>query len=160
LQQPSSPFVAGRRGRNSRVRCILPFNFARGQSEDLPAPRPPRRNFVYGIHPASKGIHLRFRRLGCSRRLALVRTGRMFPASTESLGLFKGPAVKNAVIGPVRRPMAASLPKAPALPPPSNPSTLHAKQQNLSYFLNLVHRQAARTLVSIILSTATIFVRP
>ncbi|MDB5417288.1 MAG: NAD-specific glutamate dehydrogenase protein [Phenylobacterium sp.] len=78
------------------VKPYISFKVASGQLTDLPAPKPFREIFVWGV--GVEGVHLRF---GPVARGGLRWSDRRDDFRTEVLGLVKAQQVKNAVIVPV-----------------------------------------------------------
>jgi len=74
----------------------ISFKVASGELADLPAPKPFREIFVWGVNV--EGVHLRF---GPVARGGLRWSDRRDDFRTEVLGLVKAQQVKNAVIVPV-----------------------------------------------------------
>ncbi|MDB5448838.1 MAG: NAD-specific glutamate dehydrogenase protein, partial [Phenylobacterium sp.] len=74
----------------------ISFKVASGELADLPAPKPFREIFVWGVDV--EGVHLRF---GPVARGGLRWSDRRDDFRTEVLGLVKAQQVKNAVIVPV-----------------------------------------------------------
>jgi glutamate dehydrogenase len=74
----------------------ISFTVASGELPDLPAPKPFREIFVWGVNV--EGVHLRF---GPVARGGLRWSDRRDDFRTEVLGLVKAQQVKNAVIVPV-----------------------------------------------------------
>jgi glutamate dehydrogenase len=74
----------------------ISFKVASGELADLPAPKPYREIFVWGVNV--EGVHLRF---GPVARGGLRWSDRRDDFRTEVLGLVKAQQVKNAVIVPV-----------------------------------------------------------
>ncbi len=74
----------------------ISFKVASGELADLPAPKPHREIFVWGVNV--EGVHLRF---GPVSRGGLRWSDRRDDFRTEVLGLVKAQQVKNAVIVPV-----------------------------------------------------------
>ena len=74
----------------------ISFKVASGELVDLPAPKPYREIFVWGVNV--EGVHLRF---GPVARGGLRWSDRRDDFRTEVLGLVKAQQVKNAVIVPV-----------------------------------------------------------
>ncbi|HEX5262981.1 MAG TPA: NAD-glutamate dehydrogenase domain-containing protein, partial [Phenylobacterium sp.] len=74
----------------------IAFKVASGELADLPAPKPYREIFIWGVNV--EGIHLRF---GPVARGGLRWSDRRDDFRTEVLGLVKAQQVKNAVIVPV-----------------------------------------------------------
>jgi glutamate dehydrogenase len=74
----------------------ISFKAASGELADLPAPKPYREIFVWGVNV--EGVHLRF---GPVARGGLRWSDRRDDFRTEVLGLVKAQQVKNAVIVPV-----------------------------------------------------------
>jgi glutamate dehydrogenase len=74
----------------------ISFKIASGELADLPAPKPFREIFVWGVNV--EGVHLRF---GPVARGGLRWSDRRDDFRTEVLGLVKAQQVKNAVIVPV-----------------------------------------------------------
>jgi len=74
----------------------ISFKVASGELADLPAPKPHREIFVWGVNV--EGVHLRF---GPVARGGLRWSDRRDDFRTEVLGLVKAQQVKNAVIVPV-----------------------------------------------------------
>ena len=84
------------KGTDGRPKPMLAFKFDPQLLDGLPAPRPFREIYVYGVEV--EGIHLRF---GKVARGGLRWTDRAQDYRTEVLGLVKAQQVKNAVIVPV-----------------------------------------------------------
>jgi glutamate dehydrogenase len=78
------------------VKPYISFKVASGELADLPAPKPFREIFVWGVNV--EGVHLRF---GPVARGGLRWSDRRDDFRTEVLGLVKAQQVKNAVIVPV-----------------------------------------------------------
>jgi glutamate dehydrogenase len=81
---------------DGRPKPYISFKVASGQLADLPAPKPFREIFVWGVNV--EGVHLRF---GPVARGGLRWSDRRDDFRTEVLGLVKAQQVKNAVIVPV-----------------------------------------------------------
>jgi glutamate dehydrogenase len=79
-----------------RPKAWISFKVASGELADLPAPKPFREIFVWGVDV--EGVHLRF---GPVARGGLRWSDRRDDFRTEVLGLVKAQQVKNAVIVPV-----------------------------------------------------------
>ena len=79
-----------------RPKPYISFKVASGELTDLPAPKPFREIFVWGVDV--EGVHLRF---GPVARGGLRWSDRRDDFRTEVLGLVKAQQVKNAVIVPV-----------------------------------------------------------
>ncbi len=77
-------------------KAYISFKVASGELADLPAPKPYREIFVWGVNV--EGVHLRF---GPVARGGLRWSDRRDDFRTEVLGLVKAQQVKNAVIVPV-----------------------------------------------------------
>jgi glutamate dehydrogenase len=78
------------------VKPYISFKVASGELIELPAPKPFREIFVWGVNV--EGVHLRF---GPVARGGLRWSDRRDDFRTEVLGLVKAQQVKNAVIVPV-----------------------------------------------------------
>ncbi len=83
-------------GADGQPKPYISFKVASGQLADLPAPKPYREIFVWGVNV--EGVHLRF---GPVARGGLRWSDRRDDFRTEVLGLVKAQQVKNAVIVPV-----------------------------------------------------------
>ncbi|MGZ6019384.1 MAG: NAD-glutamate dehydrogenase domain-containing protein, partial [Phenylobacterium sp.] len=83
-------------GPDGQPKPYISFKVASGQLADLPAPKPYREIFVWGVNV--EGVHLRF---GPVARGGLRWSDRRDDFRTEVLGLVKAQQVKNAVIVPV-----------------------------------------------------------
>ncbi len=83
-------------GEDGAPKPYISFKVASGQLADLPAPKPYREIFVWGVDV--EGVHLRF---GPVARGGLRWSDRRDDFRTEVLGLVKAQQVKNAVIVPV-----------------------------------------------------------
>jgi glutamate dehydrogenase len=83
-------------GADGAPKAYISFKVASGELPDLPAPRPFREIFVWGVNV--EGVHLRF---GPVARGGLRWSDRRDDFRTEVLGLVKAQQVKNAVIVPV-----------------------------------------------------------
>ncbi|WP_395674553.1 NAD-glutamate dehydrogenase domain-containing protein, partial [Phenylobacterium sp.] len=83
-------------GEGGAPKPYISFKVASGQLADLPAPKPFREIFVWGVNV--EGVHLRF---GPVARGGLRWSDRRDDFRTEVLGLVKAQQVKNAVIVPV-----------------------------------------------------------
>jgi len=83
-------------GEDGAPKAYISFKVASGDLADLPAPRPYREIFVWGVNV--EGVHLRF---GPVARGGLRWSDRRDDFRTEVLGLVKAQQVKNAVIVPV-----------------------------------------------------------
>ena len=83
-------------GPDGRPKPYISFKVASGELADLPAPKPYREIFVWGVNV--EGVHLRF---GPVARGGLRWSDRRDDFRTEVLGLVKAQQVKNAVIVPV-----------------------------------------------------------
>ena len=83
-------------GADGNPKPYISFKVASGQLADLPAPKPYREIFVWGVNV--EGVHLRF---GPVARGGLRWSDRRDDFRTEVLGLVKAQQVKNAVIVPV-----------------------------------------------------------
>src|SRR5207344_1136266 len=81
---------------DGRPKPYIAFKVASGELADLPAPKPFREIFVWGVNV--EGVHLRF---GPVARGGLRWSDRRDDFRTEVLGLVKAQQVKNAVIVPV-----------------------------------------------------------
>jgi glutamate dehydrogenase len=81
---------------DGRPKPYISFKVASGELADLPAPKPFREIFVWGVNV--EGVHLRF---GPVARGGLRWSDRRDDFRTEVLGLVKAQQVKNAVIVPV-----------------------------------------------------------
>jgi glutamate dehydrogenase len=81
---------------NGEPKSYISFKVASGELADLPAPKPYREIFVWGVNV--EGVHLRF---GPVARGGLRWSDRRDDFRTEVLGLVKAQQVKNAVIVPV-----------------------------------------------------------
>ncbi|HEY8573512.1 NAD-glutamate dehydrogenase [Phenylobacterium sp.] len=79
-----------------QAKPYISFKVASGELADLPAPKPYREIFVWGVNV--EGVHLRF---GPVARGGLRWSDRRDDFRTEVLGLVKAQQVKNAVIVPV-----------------------------------------------------------
>ncbi|MGV8937660.1 MAG: NAD-glutamate dehydrogenase [Allorhizobium sp.] len=84
------------KGADGKPKPMLAFKFDPQLLDGLPAPRPFREIYVYGVEV--EGIHLRF---GKVARGGLRWSDRAQDYRTEVLGLVKAQQVKNAVIVPV-----------------------------------------------------------
>jgi len=84
------------RNQDGSPKAMLAFKFDPMLVDGLPAPRPFREIFVYGVEV--EGVHLRF---GKVARGGLRWSDRAEDYRTEVLGLVKAQQVKNAVIVPV-----------------------------------------------------------
>ncbi|MET0271913.1 MAG: NAD-glutamate dehydrogenase domain-containing protein, partial [Phenylobacterium sp.] len=83
-------------GADGQPKPYISFKVASGELADLPAPKPFREIFVWGVNV--EGVHLRF---GPVARGGLRWSDRRDDFRTEVLGLVKAQQVKNAVIVPV-----------------------------------------------------------
>jgi glutamate dehydrogenase len=83
-------------GPDGRPKPYISFKVASDELTDLPAPKPYREIFVWGVNV--EGVHLRF---GPVARGGLRWSDRRDDFRTEVLGLVKAQQVKNAVIVPV-----------------------------------------------------------
>ncbi len=83
-------------GDDGEPKPYISFKVASGELVDLPAPKPYREIFVWGVNV--EGVHLRF---GPVARGGLRWSDRRDDFRTEVLGLVKAQQVKNAVIVPV-----------------------------------------------------------
>src|SRR6202012_926282 len=83
-------------GADGAPKPYISFKVASGELADLPAPKPYREIFVWGVNV--EGVHLRF---GPVARGGLRWSDRRDDFRTEVLGLVKAQQVKNAVIVPV-----------------------------------------------------------
>ncbi|WP_407072668.1 NAD-glutamate dehydrogenase [Phenylobacterium sp.] len=83
-------------GPDGEPKPYISFKVASGELADLPAPKPYREIFVWGVNV--EGVHLRF---GPVARGGLRWSDRRDDFRTEVLGLVKAQQVKNAVIVPV-----------------------------------------------------------
>ena len=83
-------------GADGKPKPYISFKVASGELADLPAPKPYREIFVWGVNV--EGVHLRF---GPVARGGLRWSDRRDDFRTEVLGLVKAQQVKNAVIVPV-----------------------------------------------------------
>ncbi|HLZ74308.1 NAD-glutamate dehydrogenase [Phenylobacterium sp.] len=83
-------------GADGNPKPYISFKVASGELADLPAPKPYREIFVWGVNV--EGVHLRF---GPVARGGLRWSDRRDDFRTEVLGLVKAQQVKNAVIVPV-----------------------------------------------------------
>ena len=83
-------------GPDGAAKPYISFKVASGELADLPAPKPFREIFVWGVNV--EGVHLRF---GPVARGGLRWSDRRDDFRTEVLGLVKAQQVKNAVIVPV-----------------------------------------------------------
>jgi len=83
-------------GEDGGPKPYISFKVASGELADLPAPKPHREIFVWGVNV--EGVHLRF---GPVARGGLRWSDRRDDFRTEVLGLVKAQQVKNAVIVPV-----------------------------------------------------------
>ncbi|MGH6965640.1 MAG: NAD-glutamate dehydrogenase [Phenylobacterium sp.] len=83
-------------GEDGCPKPYISFKVASGELVDLPAPKPYREIFVWGVNV--EGVHLRF---GPVARGGLRWSDRRDDFRTEVLGLVKAQQVKNAVIVPV-----------------------------------------------------------
>jgi glutamate dehydrogenase len=83
-------------GPDGAPKPYISFKVASGELADLPAPKPYREIFVWGVNV--EGVHLRF---GPVARGGLRWSDRRDDFRTEVLGLVKAQQVKNAVIVPV-----------------------------------------------------------
>jgi glutamate dehydrogenase len=83
-------------GADGQPKPYISFKIASSQLADLPAPKPYREIFVWGVDV--EGVHLRF---GPVARGGLRWSDRRDDFRTEVLGLAKAQQVKNAVIVPV-----------------------------------------------------------
>ena len=83
-------------GEDGEPKPYISFKVASSEVADLPAPRPFREIFVWGVNV--EGVHLRF---GPVARGGLRWSDRRDDFRTEVLGLVKAQQVKNAVIVPV-----------------------------------------------------------
>ena len=83
-------------GADGQPKPYISFKVASGELADLPAPKPYREIFVWGVNV--EGVHLRF---GPVARGGLRWSDRRDDFRTEVLGLVKAQQVKNAVIVPV-----------------------------------------------------------
>ncbi|MFL5296236.1 MAG: NAD-glutamate dehydrogenase [Phenylobacterium sp.] len=83
-------------GEDGGPKPYISFKVASGELADLPAPKPFREIFVWGVNV--EGVHLRF---GPVARGGLRWSDRRDDFRTEVLGLVKAQQVKNAVIVPV-----------------------------------------------------------
>jgi glutamate dehydrogenase len=83
-------------GPDGAPKPYISFKVASGELADLPAPKPFREIFVWGVNV--EGVHLRF---GPVARGGLRWSDRRDDFRTEVLGLVKAQQVKNAVIVPV-----------------------------------------------------------
>jgi len=83
-------------GPDGQPKPYISFKVASGELADLPAPKPYREIFVWGVNV--EGVHLRF---GPVARGGLRWSDRRDDFRTEVLGLVKAQQVKNAVIVPV-----------------------------------------------------------
>src|SRR5258705_9792087 len=83
-------------GADGGPKPYISFKVASGELADLPAPKPYREIFVWGVNV--EGVHLRF---GPVARGGLRWSDRRDDFRTEVLGLVKAQQVKNAVIVPV-----------------------------------------------------------
>jgi glutamate dehydrogenase len=83
-------------GADGKPKAYISFKVASGELADLPAPKPFREIFVWGVNV--EGVHLRF---GPVARGGLRWSDRRDDFRTEVLGLVKAQQVKNAVIVPV-----------------------------------------------------------
>ncbi|THD68277.1 NAD-glutamate dehydrogenase [Phenylobacterium sp.] len=83
-------------GPDRQPKPYISFKVASGDLADLPAPKPYREIFVWGVNV--EGVHLRF---GPVARGGLRWSDRRDDFRTEVLGLVKAQQVKNAVIVPV-----------------------------------------------------------
>ena len=83
-------------GADGQSKPYISFKVASGELGDLPAPKPYREIFVWGVDV--EGVHLRF---GPVARGGLRWSDRRDDFRTEVLGLVKAQQVKNAVIVPV-----------------------------------------------------------
>ena len=83
-------------GEDGAPKPHIAFKVASGELADLPAPKPFREIFVWGVDV--EGVHLRF---GPVARGGLRWSDRRDDFRTEALGLVKAQQVKNAVIVPV-----------------------------------------------------------
>ncbi len=83
-------------GDDGEPKPYISFKVASGDLVDLPAPKPYREIFVWGVNV--EGVHLRF---GPVARGGLRWSDRRDDFRTEVLGLVKAQQVKNAVIVPV-----------------------------------------------------------
>ncbi|MFI4964755.1 MAG: NAD-glutamate dehydrogenase [Caulobacterales bacterium] len=83
-------------GDDGQPKPYISFKVASGELADLPAPKPYREIFVWGVNV--EGVHLRF---GPVARGGLRWSDRRDDFRTEVLGLVKAQQVKNAVIVPV-----------------------------------------------------------
>jgi glutamate dehydrogenase len=81
---------------DGRPKPYISFKITSGELADLPAPKPFREIFVWGVDV--EGVHLRF---GPVARGGLRWSDRRDDFRTEVLGLVKAQQVKNAVIVPV-----------------------------------------------------------
>ena len=80
-------------GPDGRPKPYISFKVASGELADMPAPKPYREIFVWGVNV--EGVHLRF---GPVARGGLRWSDRRDDFRTEVLGLVKAQQVKNAVI--------------------------------------------------------------
>ncbi len=83
-------------GPDGQAKPYISFKVASGELADLPAPKPYREIFIWGVNV--EGVHLRF---GPVARGGLRWSDRRDDFRTEVLGLVKAQQVKNAVIVPV-----------------------------------------------------------
>ncbi len=83
-------------GPDGQPKPYIAFKVASGELADLPAPKPYREIFIWGVNV--EGVHLRF---GPVARGGLRWSDRRDDFRTEVLGLVKAQQVKNAVIVPV-----------------------------------------------------------